>query len=160
MSSIDGDSGLDHSGDEVDPPSFGEQNILEVRLDENSLEEADSIEEDDHNSLDGEEVDLGDSQEFKESKVVNESKAVDESKEPKEAQRKQSQEERIDFNQLEQEILGDDLVEPEDVEEEEEEEEEKEEREVTKVYEKRPTTDMITDMLNQMVTDTHDVVIR
>lgn len=136
FNSLDGgDSGVEHSSDEVeDPPSLNEQNILETRLEEDYEEEEDSKDED--ASEDGEEVDLGDR-----TLSVFEQPAAKDASRPSERD--------IDLKDLEEEILGD--VEPVT---EDKDQDKVEDQDITdKVLEKRGTADLITDMLNQLVVD-------
>ena len=132
---MDGDSGLDHSADEVDLPSLTEQNILEQRVEEEEEED---------------EVDLGNqSQDDDEEEVEEEEKKEDEDREitPPMESMKKARQDKIDFDQLEEEILGDELVEPDPITDTEEDDLELTE----KSFSKRKTSDLITDMLSQMV---------
>ena len=137
---MDGDSGLDHSADEVDLPSFTEQNILEQRVEEEE-------EEDDEDDED--EVDLGNQSQEDEDDEEEEEKKEDEDREipPPLESTKKARQDKIDFDQLEEEILGDELVEPDQITDTEEDDLELTE----KSFSKRKTSDLITNMLSQMV---------
>jgi len=118
FSSLEGDSGLEHSSDEVDLPSLVATEPPTLLKDPHEEEEEEASHE----------IDLGDTR-------IPPMKSATTS-------------EKIDFAALEEEVLGDEMVEPvtDPVVEDKDITEEKE-------FSKRPTTDLITDMLNQMVVD-------
>ena len=112
----------------------------------------DHVLDQDDSDEDGDEVDLKDDSEEEEKPEVKKKEVVKEEA--------NIIEDKIDFKQLEEEILGDELVEPstEDADETVEEQDIADRRIVGK---RQDTSDMITDMLNQMVVEgSRDVAIR
>merc|ERR1711962_544245 len=149
--SLEGDSGLEHSCDEVDLPSDSD-NILD---NENYDDEVDSVgASSDHD----EEIDLKEEEEEEQPKKEVKKEVV--------KQEANIIEDKIDLKQLEDEILGDQLVEPaadnDDEENVSDVDEEQDIADSTRLGgKKQDTSNMITDMLNQMVVDgSRDVAIR
>lgn len=132
--SMDGDSGLEHSADEVDLQEYSENN---------SEDSADTDQDEDLNGTLPEEIDEEQSDEKLSKPEIKD---------------------KIDFDQLEEEILGDDMVEPitDTADDDEINVDDLDIADTGKLGGKTNTTDMITDMLSQMVVDSgsRDVAIR
>lgn len=137
--SMDGDSGLEHSGEDEQDNSSDERLS---QIDSNELSADERL---------GDEVDLNGTL-----SEDNEEEIEDKDKTDTNKYSQQNNKDKIDFAQLEEEILGDDMVEPETDTNDETNVDDldiTESKHLGVGKKNNSTTDMITDMLNQMVVD-------